>query len=258
VILEVGPHTALGGPIKELLSQPAFQGVNVPYMGCLVRNENAQDCMLAAALDLIRKGYPVSLSQLKGSDEEDRNGPPRVLTDLPPYPWNHSIAHWNESRRSRAYRQRDRAPHHLLGLPVPGINPETATWRQIVRLSEIPWLRDHVVQGNVLYPGAGFICLAIAAMKQLAESSSNGISDVVPSGYKLQDVEIHQALVVPDNATGIEVQTVFRRVSDKSIGLRGWREFEVLSIMADNRWTQHAKGVSDASASCGQKRNIAD
>jgi acyl transferase domain-containing protein len=249
VILEVGPHTALGGPIKELLAQPAFQGVNVPYMGCLVRNENARDCMLAAGLDLVRKGYPVSLPQLRGSADRDSNVPPRVLTDLPPYPWNHSIGHWNESRHSRAYRQRDRAPHHLLGLPVPGTNPEAATWRQIVRLSESPWLRDHVVQGNVLYPGAGFICLAIEAMKQLAEGSSTGISDVAPSGYKLQDVEIHQALLVPDNANGIEVQTVLRHVNDKTIGLQGWREFEVLSVMADNRWTQHAKGVSDFSAS---------
>ncbi|KAJ8105116.1 hypothetical protein OPT61_g10374 [Boeremia exigua] len=253
VILEVGPHTALGGPIKELLSQPAFQGVNVPYVGCLVRNENAQDCMLSAALDLLRKGYPVSLFQLRGF-EEDSNAPRRVLTDLPSYPWNHSIAHWNESRHSRAYRQRDRAPHHLLGLPVPGTNPETATWKQVVRLSESPWLRDHVVQGNVLYPGAGFICLAIAAMKQLAEG---GTSDVMPSGYKLQDVEIHQALVVPENTNGIEVQTVLRRVSDKSIGIQGWREFEVLSVTADNRWTQHAKGLITADFSNTQDKRSA-
>jgi acyl transferase domain-containing protein len=248
VILEVGPHTALGGPIKELLSQPAFQGVNMPYMGCLVRNENARDSMIAAGLDLVRKGYPVSLPQLRGSAEKGSHVAPSVLTDLPPYPWNHSIGHWTESRHSRAYRQRDRAPHHLLGLPVPGTNPEAATWRQIVRLSESPWLRDHVVQGSVLYPGAGFICLAIEAMKQLAEDSNTGISDMVPSGYKLQDVEIHQALVVPDNANGVEVQTVLRRVDDKNIGLQGWREFEVSSVMADSRWTQHAKGVSDFSA----------
>jgi acyl transferase domain-containing protein len=241
IILEVGPHTALGGPVKELLAQPAFQGISLPYMGCLVRNENARDCMLAAGLDLLRKGYPVLLPQLRGSTEGD-NASPRVLTDLPPYPWNHAIAHWNESRLSKAYRQRDRAPHHLLGLPVPGANPEAATWRQIVRLSESPWLRDHVVQGNVLYPGAGFVCLAIEAMKQLAEGVD---SETAPSGFKLQDVEIHQALLVPDNANGIEVQTVLRRVNDKSIGLQGWREFEVLSVLADNRWTQHAKGVSD-------------
>ncbi|KAI0572271.1 Polyketide synthase phosphopantetheine-binding domain [Pyrenophora tritici-repentis] len=244
VILEVGPHTALGGPIKELLSQPAFQGVNMPYVGCLVRNENARDCMLATGLDLVRKGYPVSLPQLRGCAETDSsNMPPRVLTDLPPYPWNHSIGYWNESRYSRAYRQRDRAPNHLLGLSVPGTNPEAATWRQIVRLSESPWLRDHVVQGNVLYPGAGFVCLAIEAMKQLAKGSSTGISDMSPCRFKLQDVEIHQALLVPDNADGIEVQTVLRHVDDKTIGLQGWRQFEVLSVTADNHWTQHAKGL---------------
>lgn len=253
-ILEVGPHTALGGPIKELLSEPAFQGVELPYMGCLVRNENARDCMLAAGLDLVHRGYPVSLPQLSGSVDKYNNlPPPRVLTGLPPYPWNHSVSHWNESRHSQAYRQRDKAPHHLLGLPVPGTNPEAATWRQIVRLSESPWLRDHVVQGNVLYPGAGFVCLAIEAMKQLA--TEGGIStgttanhikdDAAPSGYKLKDVEMHQALVLPDNANSIELQTVLRPTNDKTIGLQGWREFEVMSVTGDNRWTPHAKGVSD-------------
>jgi acyl transferase domain-containing protein len=237
VVLEVGPHTALGGPVKEILSQPEFEGLDMPYMGCLVRNEDARDCMLTMALNLVRKGHQVNLSQLGSSVKGYK---PRVLTDLPSYPWNHSIRHWSESRHSQAYRQRDQEPHHLLGSPVPGTNPEAASWRQIVRISESPWLRDHVVQGNILYPGAGYICLAIEAMKQLA----NNDNDAPALGYKLRDVEIHQALVVPDNVDGIEVQTVLRSVSDKTIGARGWKQFEVLSVTADSRWTQHARGVS--------------
>jgi acyl transferase domain-containing protein len=237
VVLEVGPHTALGGPVKEILSQPEFEGLDVPYIGSLVRNEDARDCMLTMALNLVRKGHQVNLSQLGGSTKGYR---PRVLTDLPPYPWNHSIRHWSESRHSQAYRQRDQEPHHLLGSPVPGTNPDAASWRQIVRISESPWLRDHVVQGNILYPGAGFVCLAIEAMKQLANTDS----DAPALGYKLRNVEIHQALVVPDNVDGIEVQTVLRSVSDKTIGARGWKQFEVLSVTADSRWTQHAEGVS--------------
>ncbi|KAL9616277.1 MAG: hypothetical protein Q9160_008839 [Pyrenula sp. 1 TL-2023] len=237
VVLEVGPHTALGGPVKEVLLQPEFESLDISYMGCLVRNEDSRDCMLTMALSLMRKGYQVDLSKLRDSTRAYK---PRVLTNLPSYPWNHSIRHWSESRHSQAYRQRDQEPHHLLGMPVPGMNPEAASWRQIVRISESPWLRDHVVQGNILYPGAGFVCLAIEAMKQLA----NNDNDVPAPGYKLRDIEIHQALVVPDDVDGIEVQTVLCSVSDKTIGVRGWKQFEVLSVTADSRWTQHAKGVS--------------
>ena len=237
LVLEVGPHTALGGPIKEILSLPEFEGLDVPYMGCLKREENARDCMLTMAVSLIRKGYQVDLAQRSGSALGHGQEKPSVLTDLPPYPWNHAIRHWAEARVHTAYRQRDQEPHHLLGMPVPGANPDAATWKQRVRVSENRWLEDHVIQGAILYPGAGFVCLAIEAIKQLAASSQGTLG-----GYKLRQVEIHQALVVPSNADGIEVQTVLRSVSDKVIGARGWKEFEILSVTAESRWTQHAKG----------------
>ncbi|KAH6850667.1 hypothetical protein B0I37DRAFT_396989 [Chaetomium sp. MPI-CAGE-AT-0009] len=64
VILEVGPHTALGGPIKEILSEPEFEGLDVAYMGCLVRNEDSHDNMRAAALNLLRKGLPINQANL--------------------------------------------------------------------------------------------------------------------------------------------------------------------------------------------------
>lgn len=231
LILEVGPHTALGGPIKEILALPEFEGLEIPYMGCLTRNQDARECMLAMALNLVRKGYQVDLSATRIPSHPK----PTVLTDLPSYPWNHTNRYWTEARVNQAYRQRDQEPHHLLGSPDPGANPGAATWRQRLRVSESPWLRDHVVQGNILYPGAGYVCLAIEATKQLSSEPA--------SGYKLRDIEINQALVVPDNADGIEIQTVVRSVSDKTIGTRGWKEFEILSVTPDSQWTQHAKGI---------------
>lgn len=241
VVLEVGPHTALGGPIKEILAEPEFEGLDVAYMGCLVRNEDSHDNMRAAALNLLRRGLPIDQANLSfpwGRWPYE----PRVLTDLPPYPWNHNTKHWSEARQNKAYRQRDQEPHEMLGSMEPGTNPEAACWRQIVRVSETPWLRDHVVQGNILYPGAGFVCLAIEAMKQLLEMGQiNKTGDV--SGYRFRDVELLRALVVPDSAEGVEVQTVIRPVEDKAIGARGWKQFEVLSVTADSHWTQHAKGL---------------
>ncbi|RDW76674.1 type I polyketide synthase [Aspergillus mulundensis] len=238
VILEVGPHTALGGPIKEILALPEFnsKNINIPYMGCLVRKEDARDCMLTAALNFLSKGHAVDLLHLSFP-----SGLPQlqVLTDLPSYPWNHSIRHWSESRRNAAYRKRSQEPHDLLGALEPGTNPDAAAWRHIVKLSEAPWLRDHVVQGNILYPGAGFVCLAIEAIKM--QAAINGTENV--TGFKLRDVEIHQALVIADNADGVEVQTVLRSVDSKTIGARGWRQFEIWSVSADSEWTEHARGL---------------
>lgn len=243
VLLEVGPHTALGGPIKETLSEPQFDGLNIVYMSCLVRNENARDTMRASALQLLRSGLKVNTANISFPW-----GPwpvyPRVLTDLPSYPWNHTIKHWSEARQNKAYRQRELAPHDLLGALEPGTSLDAARWRQQVKVSETPWLRDHVVQGNILYPGAGFVCLAIEGMKQLAELdlAANSHKSGQMSGYKLRDIKLLQALVVPNDAHGVELHTVLRSVDDEAIGVRGWRQFQISSVSSDSQWTQHAKG----------------
>ncbi|RMZ82271.1 hypothetical protein DV738_g1896, partial [Chaetothyriales sp. CBS 135597] len=238
VVLEVGPHSALAAPIREILSLAEFEGVDLPYWSCLLRKEHAVDTMLSVAISLLREGLPIDLRQINFPQ-----GIPsslRVLTDLPSYPWNHSIKHWQESRINRAIRARDQEPHDLLGVPVPGANPRAAAWRNIVRVGEAPWLRDHMVQDNIVYPGAGYICLAIEAIKQFTAIHH---ADREISGYRLRDVDILSALVVPDSAEGIEIQTTLREVSDRTIGARGWNHFEVSSVTADNRWTIHANGL---------------
>ncbi|KAF7554212.1 hypothetical protein G7Z17_g3048 [Cylindrodendrum hubeiense] len=243
VVLEVGPHTALGGPIKEMLAEPEFQGIDVAYMSCLVRNEDARDTMRTAALNLLRRGLKIKPANISFPWGQWPFAAP-VLTDLPSYPWNHSNRHWSEARQNQAYRKRDIDPHELLGALEPGTNLDSACWRLQVRVSESPWLRDHVIQGNILYPGAGFVCLAIEGMKQLTDidlaANDNKTGQV--SGYRLRGVKILQALVVPDNAQGVLVQTVLRSADDEAIGVRGWKQFEISSATADSQWTQHAKG----------------
>ncbi|MCJ1383523.1 hypothetical protein MMC17_006637 [Xylographa soralifera] len=241
VLVEIGPHTGLGAPINEILAQSVYQSIELPYFGCLVRNTNARDSMQILAANLLRAGHPL--------DMEAVNFPfgkwpfLRVLTDLPPYPWNHQNKHWSESRLNRALRERVLPPHDILGSLVLGTNLHAPSWRHILRATELPWIRDHVVQSSIVFPGAGYVCLAIEAIKQIRQVEANAATGAKEiAGYRLRDIDILQALVVPDNADGVEIQTVLRPVNDKNIGLRGWQQFEVLSVTTDNRWTHHAKG----------------
>ena len=240
VIVEVGPHTALGGPIQQILALPEFKHLKIPYYGCLVRNTNARDSMQALAANLLQEGYPIDVEAVNFAHGRGRHV--KVLTELPSYPWNHQIKHWVEPRFNKALRERSQPPHNLLGSLVEGSNPETPSWRHILRISESPWTRDHVIQSNIVYPAAGYICLAIEAIRQLTTmEEKTGSKDI--SGYRLRDVDFLQALMIPDNSDGIEIQTTMRPVSDKDIGVRGWKHFEVWTVTADNRWTQHAKGL---------------
>ncbi|THY89629.1 polyketide synthase [Aureobasidium pullulans] len=240
VLLEVGPHTALGGPIREILSLPEFEGLELPYWGCLTRDEHAGDSMRAAAINLFREGLPLNMDQINFPTLSYDDESPQVLTDLPAYPWHHSIRHWQESRVSRAIRAREQPPHELLGMPVAGNDPSTAVWRRILRVTETPWIRDHVIQGSIVYPGSGYICLAIEASKQL---EMTGSQDRLISGFRLRDMKFLFALVVPDNSEGVEIRTTLHSVSEQDICSTGWRRFEVSSVTPDNHWTLHAKGM---------------
>ncbi|KAJ5609196.1 type I iterative polyketide synthase [Penicillium herquei] len=237
VLLEVGPHTALGGPIREILSLPEFEGIELPYWGCLVRDEHAGDSMRSAATNLFREGQSLFMDQINFPlPSYDAEGP-QVLTDLPSYPWNHTMRHWQESRINRAIRERSQPPHELLGMPVPGNDPSASVWRRVLRVTETPWLRDHMVQGSIVYPGAGYSCLAIEAARQLAGQ------DKRISGLRLRDINFLFALVIPDNADGVEIRTTLQSVPEREIGAQGWWRFEVSSVTLENRWTLHATGM---------------
>ncbi|KAI8949442.1 putative polyketide synthase [Xylaria longipes] len=250
VLLEVGPHTALGGPIREILSLPEFEGIELPYWGTLVRDEHAGDSMRSAAINLLREGQPLVMSQINFPVPAYGDEGPRVLTDLPSYPWNHTMRHWQEARVNRAIRERSQPPHELLGMPVAGNDPSVAVWRRVLRLAETPWIRDHMVQGSIVYPGAGYICLAIEAARQLEQAGAAGKDRPgrSASGFRLRDINFLFALVVPENADGVEIRTTLRPVPEREVGARGWWRFEVSSVTQENRWTLHARGMITAAA----------
>lgn len=218
IIVEVGPHAALGGPIREILALEEFEGMRLPYYASLVRHAHAVESLQILASNSLREGYPVDMEAVNFPEERSQNV--HVLTDLPSYPWNHQTRHWLEPRFNLGLRQRSQRPHELLGSLVPGTNPEAPVWRHILRTTDSPWIQDHVIQSRMLYPGCGFICLAIeAATQQLAISGEQEDNEI--SGYQVRGMSVQQALVIPDTAEGIEIQTALRPVSDRDTGLRG-------------------------------------
>ncbi|KAH6658934.1 hypothetical protein BKA67DRAFT_509967 [Truncatella angustata] len=235
MVLEVGPHGALGGPIQEILSLPEFAGRKVPYATCLVRKSSAIDTTHSLVCDLLRNGYPVNMDAV--NFPTGRVGV-KVIYDLPHYPWNHQVRYWSEPRQNRELRHRREAPHDLLGSLVLGTNNNVPSWKNTIKESDLPWIRDHTVQSNIVYPGAGFICMAIEAALQSWPKSGRNVS-----GYKLRDVDIHQALVIPNDSAGIETQIELRPCSEKAIYTKGWKEFVIHSVSLENDWIELCRGL---------------
>ncbi|KAJ5595529.1 uncharacterized protein N7459_001737 [Penicillium hispanicum] len=233
-LLEVGPHSVLQSPLREIMEKlPNPRGVG--YVSALKRNVDAVDSALRAAGWLYCRGQPVDIEMINRT--KTAVPPPRLMTDLPPYVFNHSKTYWKESRLSKGYRFRQYPRLELLGAPVPDWNKSNAIWRNWIRLSENPWLKDHRITGSILYPGAGMIVMAIEASRQLANPKK------VLKGFRLRDVVFQAALRVPSTTDGIETHFYVRPYFDSTSSTSSnWNEFQLSSIDGEE-WRDHCRGL---------------
>jgi acyl transferase domain-containing protein len=237
IVLEVGPHGMLQGPIQQMMELPVFERLRIPYLSCLVRGQSAIHTMQTLASGLVSWGYRVNMAAL--NFPHGAYGV-KILPDLPKYPWNHENTHWWEPRLNRAHRQRVHPPHDLLGSLIPGRDLREPAWRHFIRVQDIPWIRDHSVQSKFVYPGAGIICMAIEAMAQLKELTDSQSKTV--AGYRLAEVDILRAMIIPDTADGIEAHLSLRPCSEKLMFTNEWYEFSVSSVGDDDKFVEHCRG----------------
>ncbi|RMZ66367.1 polyketide synthase [Pyrenophora seminiperda CCB06] len=232
MVIELGPHPALSGPIQDIKGLPIFKGATIGYGSCLARKKNAVDTVQALACDLIHQGLPLNMAGVNLTTTG------RVLTNLPTYAWNHQSRHWYEPRMNRAHRMLSEGPHDLLGSLVTGTNRINPSWRHVIKPSSMPWIKDHMLQGTTIYPGAGFICMALEGLLQAEQGNTKAIS-----GYRVRDVDMLAALVIPEGEDGVEVQLSLKPCGDKAIYAKGWKEFQVFSVTHDDKWSEHCRGL---------------
>nr|ALQ32881.1 putative polyketide synthase [Fusarium miscanthi] len=242
ILIELGPHSALAGPVKQILS--ALSGpkpTQIQYLSSLVRNTPADESILQVAAALFAAGYPVDIrtaQSVANRGVEEKQASPVV--ELPPYKWNHERRYWSESRLSLDYRFRRFPRTDILGAPFHDWNPIEPRWRNFIRVSEQPWVKSHVVQGAVVYPAGGFCCMALEAAFQI-----NDIQKREPiAGYKIRDVSISRALVVPQTDEGVEVVFSMRPSPTSSVGSSDtWSEFRIFSHTPAGGWMEHCRGL---------------
>ncbi|KAL4917332.1 hypothetical protein BDW62DRAFT_201954, partial [Aspergillus aurantiobrunneus] len=171
--IEIGPHSALKGPIKQIIA-----------------SQEAQD-IWNASLSTAAKAYR----------------PSKVLIDLPKYPWNHQTKHpLIVNRATQDYRFATHPRHDLIGSRLPGGNRMEPIWRNYLRLDDVPWIKDHVIGSAIIVPGAAYLAIAVEAAAQFAEDTTLGGPpfSVEEAKFHLQTVTIKAALVLPADGRCIE------------------------------------------------------
>ena len=206
MIVELGPHPALKGPTIQTIK--AATGNSPPYAGVMRRADDPIEAF-SGAVGYVWSHLGSGMVNFEGYRKAFNAPDPQMLKDLPSYAWDHKKLHWRESRISRNYRLRDDRPNELLGRRVPDDSGDEMRWRNVLRLSEIPWLRGHEFQGQVLFPGAGYVAMAMEASRRVSEQHAVKM-------VELQDISFLRALVVGESQAGVETVFTLRIIKSDS------------------------------------------
>ena len=240
VLVEIGPHPALKGPSKQTLDSLKL---NLPYLASLDRSLPAFESLLSTAGQLFALGYPVSLSDVNSDAFINNLGHvvsterPKRLSNLPTYGWDHE-RYWAETRVIKDQKLRS-FNHEILGALVPGSLKLRPRFRNHLRVSEMPWLADHQIDGKVVFPAAGYINMAIEAASRLGDNSSDSIKQVC-----MKDICIKSALVVSEKDLGSEILLeIYPATESAKTTSAVWYEFVVFSVDETEQARDHCSGL---------------
>ncbi|KAK1573272.1 KR domain-containing protein [Colletotrichum navitas] len=217
ILVEVGPHSALRGPIEQILTHHGIK--NVAYASTLVREENAVDTCMRLAADMFRRGVSVKVAEVNGDSRV------RLLTDLPPYQWNHSRVFRADSRYQREIVSQKDPAKSILGVEQPSMSDSERVWRGFIRLEEEPWLRDHTVGNMVLFPGAAVVSVVLEAAQQMFDKGKR------PRSIRMRDVMFNTMMALSED----EATEIIIHIQPHLLGTAGsaqptpWFEFTVSS-----------------------------
>ena len=172
--------------------------------------------------------------------------------DLPTYPFQrqHYWADTTAGTGGVVAAGLDPADHPLLGAAVTLAGAGDVVFTGQVSVTTHPWLADHVIGGSILFPGTGFVELAIRAGDQVG-------CDV------LDELTLHAPLVLPapdptDRGPALRPGVQVQVVVGGGDGSSGVRQVDIYSrghgATTELAWTRHATGVLAASG--GRDRGV--
>ncbi|TAL48317.1 MAG: acyltransferase domain-containing protein, partial [Methylovulum sp.] len=150
-LVEIGAHPVLQSYLNDGLKAAEMPGIVIPTV--TKNNDSMAQVMNSVALTL-----------LSGVDSNYRNWFPVAgrFTSLPNYPWQREKLWHPVTSESYGLLARKKV-HPLLGYPVP---QHELLWENQLDTQMQPFLADHNVGGAVVFPGAAFAELALAAALQ--------------------------------------------------------------------------------------------
>lgn len=219
IFLEIGPHCALAGPVRQIA---IASEASVEHLPTLIRNNDGEADLLRTAGELWLRNVSLNFGEIT------RQG--KFIGDLPLYPWRYENSHWAESRLSREWRLREFPQHDLLGSRITESTSFDPNWRSLISLDNVSWIQEHVILGDILLPGAGFVCMMAEAIRQLSGHTE----------FSMRQVCFNAPLLL-QHGPPVEVVINLHRVRLTTNLDSAWYHFSISSLKGTT-WVRHCLG----------------
>lgn len=207
IFMEVGPHAVLRSYLNDCIKKSGVEGRVIPTVK---RGDDDPRRIRDASVGAMIAGSPVDWSRFFSG--------PYPFLPLPNYPWQRE-RYWHP-QTPEAYGTLDRHKvHPFLGYRL---RQQDLTWENQLDTRLLPTLADHVVGDAIVFPGTGYVELALAA----AHAWLSG--DLI----EIEDLEIRSPLIVENERS----QIVRVRVQEKD----GSATIIGRSQGGEEPWTTHA------------------
>lgn len=235
VCIEVGAHPALKNPSLQTIENCA--DAPLPYVGCMERGKDDTEAFSSclgyiwshfgsAAIDID------SLYSCLSLDEKVKD----LSKELPCYSWDHSRSYRKESRALRTWLGGE-SPHLLLGKQLAHSSPSSIQWQNFIRQRDIEWLDGHSLQGQTVFPGAGYVVMAMEAGVKLAGDREAQLLEIL-------DLRIDKAVTFEDENSLVELNLVLDIDRSQTTDTYAVYSFTINSSLArENGLTGSAAGT---------------
>ena len=214
--VEIGPHPVLVGGANALFKK---RNAKAMIASSMTRREPEVTVFLQSLAQLAARGLAPDTERLFGSG--------RRYIRLPKYPWQHT-RHWFESPAAAELR-RGRFEHPFLKRQTQLVTEEgLAVWEAAVDVPKFPYLRDHRVDGEVVFPASGHLELAWAVAGEQFRHEP----------FFLEHLHFDLPLILPENS---------RYPLDVRLEIvSGEGDYRICSrpadAAADTPWARHSSG----------------
>ena len=215
MLIEAGPHPTLLGMAQHALSAAGESTIGLPS---LRRNRDDWQVLLDSVATLAVRGATVDWKGMNG-------GARRTKLALPTYAFQRS-RYWVDLPMPGLHNSGAPAgAHPLLGRMTQSPLLKQTLFETYLSANSPTYLADHVVYGNVVFPGTAYLEMALAAAQNTDES------------FEVASLSIREPLMLQEDAA-TKLQLVLTPGTDGDTAL------QIISFDPDatDRWHTHATG----------------